>query len=85
MLKTIRGTCTVSTPGPGTPPWQVDTPLQGDPLDQAPPLRSACWEIWSSSGRYASYWNAFLLHIDMQLFWMVKDQIDINTLCVQVL
>ena len=23
------------------------------------PLHSACWEIRSTSGRYASYWNAF--------------------------
>ena len=32
-----------------------DTPLGADP-----PLRSACWEIRSTSGRYASYWNAIL-------------------------
>ena len=37
------------------------------PSDQAPPppeqtplLPSACWEIRSTSGRYASYWNAIL-------------------------
>ena len=29
------------------------------PQDQAPP-RSACWEIWATSRRYASYWNAIL-------------------------
>ena len=38
------------TPLAGTPPWQV-TP---------PPRSSSCWEIWATSGRYASYWNAFL-------------------------
>ena len=27
---------------------------------QAPPQSRACWEIRSTSGRYASYWNAFL-------------------------
>ena len=31
------------------PPWQG-----------RPPLCSACWEIRSTSGRYASYWNAIL-------------------------
>ena len=40
-------------PGPGTPP------------DQAHPPRSrACWEIRSTSGWYASYFNAILLRID---------------------
>ena len=36
----------------------------GTPLwDQAgtPPPSSICWEIRATSGRYASYWNAFLL------------------------
>ena len=27
------------------------------------PLRSACWEIRPTSGRYASYWNAYLFRI----------------------
>ena len=50
-------------------PWQGDTPLarrhtpwQGDtPPGKETPLRSACWEIRSTSGRYASYWNAILV------------------------
>ena len=34
------------------------------PRDQAPPPRySACWEIRSTSERYASYWNAILFVI----------------------
>ena len=37
-------------PGPGTPPLWVEVP----------PRSSACWEIQATSGRYASYWNAFL-------------------------
>ena len=37
-------------PGRYTPTWA------GTPLG-----RSACWEIRATSGRYASYWNAFLL------------------------
>ena len=60
----------------GYPPV-METPWQGDPLARRPPgkeishlrrppgketpLRSACWEIQSTSGRYASYWNAILL------------------------
>ena len=57
----------------GIPP-QEQTPLQGaDPpqsrhppradtsREQTPPLCSACWEIQSTRGRYASYWNAILL------------------------
>ena len=41
----FRGVCQEQTP-PGT---------------GTPPGSSACWEIWSKSGRYASYRNAFLL------------------------
>ena len=29
------------------------------------PLRIACWEIRSTSGRYASYWNAILLQLTL--------------------
>ena len=56
----------VHPPGPGTPPRtryssldQVHPP--GTRLDQVPPRRRACWEIRSTRGRYASYWNAILL------------------------
>ena len=61
-------------PGPGTLPWDQVHPLgpgtpnriwytQWDQV-QPPPTRytpgsSACWEIRATSGRYASYWNAF--------------------------
>ena len=45
-------------------PLGAGTPWAGSPLEQAPPHRSrACWEIRSTSGRYASYWNAFLFKI----------------------
>ena len=46
--------------------WDTTTPRTMHPLgpdtppDQGPPLRSACWEIRSTSGRYACYWNAIL-------------------------
>ena len=39
----------VHPPGPGTPPGTRYTPGS-----------CACWEIRATSGRYASYWNAFL-------------------------
>ena len=40
--------------GPGTPHWE-----------QTNPRRSTCWEIRSTSGRYASYWNAILLTMSL--------------------
>ena len=46
------GTPTTPTPGPGRPP----SPDQADT-----PPREADSSIRSTSGRYASYWNAFLL------------------------
>ena len=39
-------------------PWSRHTPE----LTPNPPPRSACWEIGATSGRYASYWNAYLLN-----------------------
>ena len=51
-------------PGPDTPPGTryTATPPQTrhTPWDQVHPQTSACWEIRATSGRYASYWNAFL-------------------------
>ena len=44
----------------GIPPGK-ETPLaRQTPLEWQTPLCSACWEIWSTSGQYASYWNAIL-------------------------
>ena len=43
-------------PGPDTPPR-----TRYSPPDQVHPRHRACWEIRSTRGRYASYWNAFLL------------------------
>ena len=62
------------TPRAGTPPKQVQphppsgytpSPRAGTSPPQPPgqvhpPRSSACWEIRATSGRYASYWNAFL-------------------------
>ena len=47
------------TPCSGTPPRQVQ-PLGRYPPGRYPPRSSTCWEIRPTSGRYASYWNAFL-------------------------
>ena len=44
-------------PRPGIPPPQADTP----PGPGTPPPKEADASIRSMSGRYASYWNAFLL------------------------
>ena len=49
-------------PRPGTPPDQETPP---SPPDQAPPPPEADCSIRLTSGRYASYWNAFLLTIYM--------------------
>ena len=59
----------------GIPPWEQappgsrNPPLGADPpwrpaarhAGIAPLLRSACWEKRSTSGRYASHWNAILV------------------------
>ena len=55
--------------------WQ--TPLGADPPRSRHPPRSACWEIRATSGRYASYWNAYLLSICMLMFIWEKT-IDAN-------
>ena len=66
-------------PRPGTPPPEQTPPEQtppraGTPSEQTPPtlLRSACWEIRSTSGWYASYWNAMLLEF---LFMQYMEQV----------
>ena len=80
-----RGACLSAcwdTPGPGNPsPRSLHPPRPGTspgsrpPWHQAPPqpgthpLHSACWEIRSTSGWYASYRNAILLgHLASLLF-----------------
>ena len=40
----------------GIPPGKADPPNKEIP----PPMHSACWEIRSTSGRYAFSWNAIL-------------------------
>ena len=53
-----------------SPREQRQTPPRADPPGaDTPPiiLRRACWDIRSTSGRYASYWNAILLHLCFSL------------------
>ena len=55
------------TPGADTPqsrhlPQEQTPPKQTPPWSRHPPPCRACWEIRSTRGRYASYWNAILLH-----------------------
>ena len=43
--------------------WDTQTHTPGKQtahLESDTALRSACWEIWATSGSYASYWNAYL-------------------------
>ena len=54
-------------PGPGTPlyqahiPWTRHTsPGPGTPPRTRHPTPKACWEIRSTRGQYASYWNAIV-------------------------
>ena len=57
-------------PGPDLPSWTRQTPP-----DQAdPPRDQADSSIRSTSGRYASYWNAFLLVVNsLKLMQMTVD------------
>ena len=49
------------------PLWADNPPLGRHFLSRHPridtPLRSACWEIQATSGRYKSYWKAYLLKL----------------------
>ena len=58
------------------PRGKADTPLarQTPPSKEPPSLRTACLEIRSTSGRYASYWNAILFYgvIHTKLYQRLK-------------
>ena len=49
-------------PGPGRPPLDQTPPPRTRQTPHPTPPRQADSSIRSTSGRYASYWNAFLLH-----------------------
>ena len=78
--------CRYTSLGPGTPPWdQVHPPAPGTPprTRYTPPgtphWSRACWEIRSTCGRSASYWNAILFCCNIyqrNKFWVwVKDML----------
>ena len=47
-------------------------PLGADtPWSRHLPLHSACWEIRATSGRYASYWNAYFFKKKLILFYFL--------------
>ena len=48
------------------PPLDPPMPWAGTPQS------SACWEIRATSGRYASYWNAFLLTLQSHVWDKLK-------------
>ena len=51
------------TPEEQTPP-RADIPRSRNPSPgQTPLLPSACWEIWTTNRRCASYWNGYLFHM----------------------
>ena len=47
-------------PPPEQVPQEQAPPKQAVPLGADPHPSSVCWEVRSTSGRYASYWNAIL-------------------------
>ena len=53
------------------PPDQADPPGSRHPPDQADPPQEADSSIRSTSGRYASYWNAFLFVHFKKHFWSI--------------
>ena len=69
-----------TTPPDQAPPWdqapfRPDTPPRPDlPLEQTP-QSSACWEIRSTSGQYASYWNAILLKPCICPRWLIQTEL----------
>ena len=48
---------------PGSRPPGSKHPLEADTPWKQTALRSACWEMRSTSGWYASYWNAILFFL----------------------
>ena len=71
--------CWDTPPRDQAPPWDQAPPGADTPQTRHP-LHSACWEIRSTSGRYASYWNAILLVRFLKKFSakMFKILFDLN-------
>ena len=63
------------------PLWHGDHPLARTPQARQPPaplgrqtpLHSACWEIRSTSRRYASYWNAIFVCLCLGQSYPLED------------
>ena len=49
------------------PPWGHAPPTPAPPDHAHTPPRRACWQIRSTRGRYASYWNAILFNIILKI------------------
>ena len=62
-------------PGPGRPPPRPGRPPpdQADPARPGRPPREADFSIRSTSGRYASYWNAFLFSNNISKLFAIPD------------
>ena len=45
-------------------PPRADTPSPWS-RQPPPPRHRACWEMWSTRGRYVSYWNAILFYLTL--------------------
>ena len=78
---------TPPTPPPGAdPPPEQTPPQEQTPQEETrnpprkkpgrpPPKSSAYWEIRATSGRYASYWNAFLFWSESRTcFWTIREK-----------
>ena len=61
------------------PPGSTHPPgTRHPPLGPCIPPYSVCWEIWSTSRWYASYWNAILLTYNMQRKARLLKFLDLN-------
>ena len=63
-------------PGSRHPPWEqtYTPPKEQTPPEQTHPCR-ACWEIRSTHGRYAFYWNAILLLFHLTCFFRRNESV----------
>ena len=83
-----RGPGTPPAPGTHTPRDQVHTPpgtrsprtRYNPPGSRYTPFRSsACWEIRATSGRYSSYWNAFLFYQVLLYEWWTNQNESVHS------
>ena len=72
-------THTHTLPGPETD--TLTDQRQTPPRPEADtPRHSACWEIWATRGRYASYWNAYLLCFNLGMIILFVYVCDVRIL-----